>query len=112
MVGFTILVLPVFPPKKFTKEAYGLFYRFIWGTNWERTSRQKLCNGIEHGGAKMVDVKKYFLSLKAKWIITLLDDNFASKWKIVESEPISNCVISSNLNIKHNQIKMLSPFQT
>ena len=62
VVVFKILVLPVFPPKDFTKK---LTRKFIWGSNWERISRQKLCNGIEHGGAKVVDVEKYFFSLKA-----------------------------------------------
>ena len=115
MVVFKILVLPVFPPKDFTKKLTRILYWFIWGSNWERVSRQKLCNGIEHGGAKMVDVEKYFLSLKAKWINTFLDDNFVSQWKIVESTvktPILNCVISSNLNIEHVQIKKLIPFRT
>ena len=92
-----------------------LFYRYIWGSNWERTSRQTLCNGIEHEGAKMVVVEKYFLSLKAKWIHTFLDDNFASKWKTVKSvvnNTTLNCVISSNQNIEHVQIKNLIPFWT
>ena len=66
MVVFKILVLPVFPPKDFTKKLTRILYRFIWGSNWERISKQKLCNGIEHGGSKMVNVEKYFLSLKAK----------------------------------------------
>ena len=102
-------------PKRFTKKLARLFYRFIWGSNWERISRQKLCNGIEHGGAKMIDVEKYFLSLKAKWINTFLGDNFVSQWKIVESSVktlILNCVISSNLNIEHVQIKKLILFRT
>ena len=62
----------------------------------------------------MIDIGKYFLSLKAKWINTFLDDNFDSQWKIVESTvktPILNCVISSNLNIEHAQM-ILIPFQT
>ena len=112
---FKILVLPVFPPKEFTKMLTQLFFRIIWGSNWERTSRQRLCNGIEHGGAKMVDVNKYFLSLKAEWIYTFLDNNFALQWKIVESTVktlILNCVISSNLNIEHVHIKKLIPFRT
>ena len=79
MVVFKILVLPVFPPKDFTKKLTRLFYKFIWGSNWERIIRQKLCNGIEYGGAKMIDIEKYFLSLKAKWINTFLDDNFVSQ---------------------------------
>ena len=115
MVVFKILVLPVFPPKDFTNTLTRLFYRFVWGSNGERISRQKLYSGIEHGGAKMVDVEKYFLSLKAKWINTFLDDNFVSQWKIVESTvktPILNCVLSSNLNFEHVQIKKLIPLRT
>ena len=63
----------------------------------------------------MVDVEKYFLSLKAKWKNTFLDDNFTSKWKIVESTVrtlILNCVISSDLDIEHVQIKKLISFRT
>ena len=63
----------------------------------------------------MVDVEKNFLSLKAKWINTFSDDNFASQWKIVESTvktPLLNCLISSNLNVEHVQIKKLIPFRT
>ena len=44
-----------------------------------------------------------------------MDDNFVSQRKIVESAvmtPILNCVISSNLNIEHVQIKKLIPFRT
>ena len=62
----------------------------------------------------MVDVDQYFLRLKAKWINTFLDDNFVLQWKIVESTvktPILSCVISSNLNIEHVQIKKLIPFR-
>ena len=79
MVVFKILVVPVFPPKDFTKKLTRLFYRFILGSNWERISRQKLYYGIEHGGAKMVDVEKYFLGLKAKWINIFFDESFVSQ---------------------------------
>ena len=61
----------------------------------------------------MVDVEKYFLTLKAKWINIFLDDNFVSQWKIVESTVktfLLNCVICSNLNNEHVQIKKLIPF--
>ena len=60
----------------------------------------------------MVDVEKYFLSLKTKWIKTFLDDNFASQWKIVASQWKLLHSGSSNLNIEHVQIKKLIPFRT
>ena len=63
----------------------------------------------------MVDDEKYFLSLKAKWMNTFLDDNFAWQWKIIESTVktrILNCVISSDLNIECVQIKKLITFWT
>ena len=113
--NFQDICLAGVSPKKFTQKLTRLFYKFIRGSNRERTSRQKLCKGIEHGRAKMVDVEKYFLSLRAKWINTFLDDNFASQWKIVKSTaktPILNCVTSSNLNLETFQIKKLVPFRT
>ena len=67
-----------------------------------------LCNCIEHDETKMLDVEKHIFSLKVKWMSAFLDNSFASQWKFVESvanAPISNCVISSNLNIEHVQIK-------
>ena len=113
--GFQDTCFACVSPKKFTKKLTRLFYRFICVSNWEKTNRQKFCNGIERGGAKMVDVEKYFLSLKAKWINTFLDDNFVSQWKIDKSTvktPILNCFISSSLNIEHVQIKKLIRFWT
>ena len=44
-----------------------------------------------------------------------MDNNFALQWKFVESTvntPILNCVIDSNLNIEHVQIKKLIFFRT
>ena len=57
----------VFNKKFFYKKAYALLYRFIWCLSWARTVRKKLFNGIEHGGAKMVDIEKYFFNMKAKY---------------------------------------------
>ena len=65
MVVLKILVLQLFPKKNLQKITRFL-YRFVRSLNWEITRREKLCNDIEHGGEKTLDVKKYFLSLKGK----------------------------------------------
>ena len=36
---------------------------FLWGSRWERVSRQKLCNDINYEGAKMVDMDDYIILL-------------------------------------------------
>jgi len=56
----------------------------------------KLCNGIEQGGAKMINLDNYVLSLNAKWIACFFNDECISSWKKVESIiscSVLNCVI-------------------
>ena len=52
---------------------------FIWGSNWERVSRNKLCNNIEFVGAKMMHLESYLIALNAKSLSFLFDEIYCSQ---------------------------------
>jgi hypothetical protein len=45
---------------------------------WEirKGKRNTLIGGFEKGGLKMIDIERYFISLKASWVSRLTDSQF------------------------------------
>ena len=77
--------LPMHSPEAFVEQLDKLTFKFIFGSNWEKISRSKLCCNIEDGGAKMIDVKQHFLALKFRWIGKLFNKDYSASWKIIEN---------------------------
>ena len=62
-----------------------LFFKFIWGSDWEKVSRNVLRNNIESGGAKMMHLESYLTALHAKSLSLLFDETYCSQWKSIEN---------------------------
>jgi len=43
-----------------------------------KIGRAILCNNISEGGAKMIDIKQYLLTLKFKWLHKFFDDDYSA----------------------------------
>ena len=66
-----------------------------------KISKSKLCCNIEDGGAKLIDIKQYFLALKFKRIGKLKQlISIKTSWKIIEKICLPDilflCVLCSN----------------
>ena len=87
-------------PEAFIKQLDNLLLKFIWGFKWEKISRSKLCCNIEDGGAKMINVKQYFLALKFRWIGKLFNKDYSASWKIIKKVCLPDnlffCVLRSS----------------
>ena len=71
--------------KALVKQFHKLMLKFICGSKWKKISRSKFCCNIEDRGAKMIDVKLYFLALKLRWIGKLFNKKQVAFWKIIEN---------------------------
>ena len=93
-------LLLIYLPEKFVKELNKLMFKFIWGSKWEKISRSKLSCSIEEGGAKMIDIKQYFLALKFRHIGKLFNKDYSASWKIIKNlclpDNLFFCVLRSN----------------
>ena len=54
--------------KQFIQELNKTLFHFIWGSNWERISRLKLCRSLGDGGANLLNIDSYLLALRFKWV--------------------------------------------
>ena len=78
-------ILPLIIPRTFITKINKLLFKFIWGSNWERVSRNVLCNNIESGEAKMVHLESYLTALHAKSLSLFFDKTYCSQWKLIEN---------------------------
>jgi hypothetical protein len=69
-------------PEGVIKELDTIFFNFIWGKK-DKIKRSVLINDINCGGLKMVDVESLFLSVKASWVVRLLNANEDEVWTMV-----------------------------
>jgi len=76
-ISLIYLPIPIIP-KIFLKSFNTLLFYFLWRSNWERVRRIILCNDIEAGGAKMLNLESYLTSLQVK----LFNEDFVSQWKL------------------------------
>ena len=69
-------------PKGIIVELNAMFYEFIWG-KIDKVKRNVLINDYENGGLKMVDIESLFSSVKASWIIRLVNAKADDIWTMV-----------------------------
>jgi hypothetical protein len=43
-------------------------YEFIWNGKPDKAKRNLIINSYERGGLQMIDIKSYFIALKATWV--------------------------------------------
>ena len=78
-------ILPLIIPKTLITKINKLLFKFFWGSNWEKVSRNVLCNNIESGGAKMLHLESYLTALHAKSLSLLFGETYYSQWKFIEN---------------------------
>ena len=69
-----LIALPS-PKKTFVRELRKKFYHFIWNHKPPKIKSSTLELDIKEGGLKMVNLEHFELSLKVKWLKTLLNSN-------------------------------------
>jgi hypothetical protein len=79
-VLYTVTVLPI--PTGIVEELDRICYNFLWG-NTEKVKRNVLINKIDKGGIQFLDVQSLFESVKAAWVVRLLNAKEDDKWSII-----------------------------
>ena len=109
-------ILPLIIPKTLITKINKLLFKFIWGSNWERVSRNILCNNIESGGAKMLHLESYLTALHVKSSALLFDETYCSQWKFIENlffdRNLLSAILLSNIKISSKTIQRLLPLRS
>ena len=109
-------ILPLIIPKTLITKINKLLFKFIWGSNWERVSRNVLCNNIEFGGAKMLHLESYPTALHVKSLSLLFDETYCSQWKFIENlffdRNLLSAILLSNIKISSKTIQRLLPLRS
>ena len=69
-------ILPLIIPRTFITKMNKLLFKFTWDSNWERATRNVLCNNIESGGNKMMHLESYLTALHAKSLLLPFDKTY------------------------------------
>lgn len=70
-------------------EVNRLLFRFLWKKRennkkaFEKVKRVVMCNDIEFGGLKMIDLKQMQLSFMLQWAVQLKTGGVSEKWKAI-----------------------------
>ena len=78
-------ILPLIIPRTFITKINKLLFKFIWGSNWERVSRNVLCNNIDSSGTKVIHLESYLTALHAKSLSFFFEETFCSQWKSIKN---------------------------
>ena len=65
------------------KEINQLMFNFIWDKKPYKIKQKVLCQNYINGGLKMIDLRKFVLSLKASWVKRMLDVENKVQWKSI-----------------------------
>ena len=58
--------------KKYRKEIDSKCLKFIWNNKPDKVKRNTVVGKLGNGGLKMIDIQRYFMSLKASWVSRLV----------------------------------------
>ena len=75
-------------PNSLIEELQRIQKTFIWHSSRPKISHKTLCNNVENGGLKHIDISSKIISLQCSWLRKLCDENF-HEWKIIPSHLIS-----------------------
>ena len=108
---YKIMAVPITVSSCILKNTEKIFFKFIWGSRWERISRLRLCAPFVEGGTNMIDLNSFAHALRQKRAKCLLNMNYAAPWKEIETLFLSNntilCLFLTNLKANH---KVLNKF--
>ena len=62
------------------KEIEKKCFKFIWNGKPEKVKRNLIINSYERGGLQMIDIKNYFIALKASWVSRLVTGHIPLKY--------------------------------
>lgn len=83
-------VLCIFIPKIFFKKLNTLLFKFIWNGGNDRVKRNFLFHDYTEGGLRMIDVAAFSQAQKLVWAKKMLDPDYESTWKHIESTVLSH----------------------
>ena len=112
---FKLSMIPshIFPP--FLRSLNQIVYSFIWGSKCERISRVNLTSSVELGGANMLHLPAFITALHWKFMQAFLNESAVPLWKDIEKSCVSDCtlqcVVSSNLTLRHRLLQKVIPFR-
>ena len=66
-------------PDGFIQKLNTLLFNYIWGKR-DKVKRNVIINDYEKGGLKMIDIESQFTSIKASWVIRLLQADEDALW--------------------------------
>ena len=69
-------------PDVYQKEIEKKCFTSIWNGKSDKVKRNIIIDSYEWGGLHMVDIKSYFIALKASWVSRLVT-GYLSDWKLI-----------------------------
>ena len=78
---FTFLASVCLVPDVYQKEIEKKCFTSIWNGKSDKVKRNIIIDSYEWGGLHMVDIKSYFIALKASWVSRLVTRHL-SDWKL------------------------------
>jgi hypothetical protein len=79
---FTFLASVCLVRDIYHKEIQKKYFQFIWNCKPDKVKRNLIINSHERGGLEMIDIKRYFIALKATWVSRLVTGHI-SNWKLI-----------------------------
>ena len=113
---YKLSVIPTQVPANFIKKLKRIIYKFLWGSSWERVRRETMICSINEGGVNMIEISAYLTSLRMKYVKNIVDKNYPSPWKTIETSAVSDtvllCALYATCNLESKLIRKLIPFRT
>ena len=103
---FTLLASVCLAPDIYHKDLEKICFKFIWNGKPDKVKRNLIINSYERGRLQMIDIKSYFIALKASWVSRLVTRHI-SNWKLIPLKYFNATgknwlVFSMNLEIAQN----------
>ena len=109
MLAFPIILYPLTnlpdPNENLIKTIKKKLFTFLWNDKPDKVARKVMCQPIERGGLKMLDIETYLSAVKISWIKRYCDPNNEGEWKTTFRHNLKKIggtnFFNSTLNEKH-----------
>jgi hypothetical protein len=75
---FTLLASVCLVPDIYHKDLEKKCFKFIWNGKPDKVKRNFIISSYERGGLQMIDIKSYFIDLKASWVSRLVTGHISN----------------------------------
>ena len=86
MLAFPLILYPLTtlcdPNENCIKTITKKLFNFLWNDKPDKLARKVMCQSIEKGGLKMLDVEKFISVVKVNWIKRYCTPSNQGEWKI------------------------------